>query len=227
MIYIHILGGSIVLISGAFALSAPKGERFHRAGGLVFVMAMLLLAASALPLAVADQSRTSVMGALLVSYLVLTSLATVRRFETRFKWVLGASLLSAIAIGSMFLALAVEGFTSSTGTIDGLPPQPMLVFATVAFLAGLGDLRLILAWKVNRAWRIGRHLWRMSFALLMATVSFFIGQAQLFPEVVRNPALLAVLPLLVLGFMLYWMVRVHWKGPPSRRRLLSPRMQGE
>lgn len=211
MIYIHILGGTIVLISGAFALCAQKGNRLHRASGLVFVVAMLLLAASALPLAVVAQKRTSVMGALLVSYLVLSSLATVRRSGTRFDWALGASLLSAVVIGSMFLALAIEGLTSSTGTVDGLPPQPMLVFATVAFLAGLGDLRLMLTREVNRAWRIGRHLWRMCFALLMAAVSFFLGQAQLFPEVVRNPALLAIPPLLVLGLMLYWMARVRWK----------------
>ena len=209
MMYVHILGGSIALISGAFALYALKGDKLHRISGRVFIAAMLLMAASAMPLALAAQERTSAMGALLVAYLVLTSLATVRPPAARFEWSLGASLLSAIAIAAMFLALALEGFNSPSGTIDGLPPQPMLVFATVAILAGLGDLRMMLARQVSRPYRIARHLWRMCFALLMAAVSFFFGQAQVIPELIRHTPLLAIPPLTVVVLMIYWMIRVR------------------
>jgi len=207
--YVHILGGSIALIAGAFALYALKGNKMHRISGRVFVAAMLMMAASAVPLALAAQERTSAMGALLVAYLVLTSLATVRPPATRFEWSPGASLLWAIAIAAMFLGLALEGFNSPSGTIDGLPPQPMLVFATVAILAGLGDLRMMLARQVSRPYRIARHLWRMCFALLMAAVSFFFGQAQVIPELIRHTPLLAIPPLTVVVLMIYWMIRVR------------------
>ncbi len=44
----------------------------------------------------------------------------------------------------------------------------------------------------------------------IATSSFFLGQAKVFPEAIRNPALLAVPVLLVLVAVVYWFVRVRW-----------------
>lgn len=55
--------------------------------------------------------------------------------------------------------------------------------------------------------RIMRHLWRMCFALFVATGSFFLGQAKFIPKPIRiGPVLttMAVLPLLA---MIYWLVR--------------------
>ena len=41
---IHIIAGFIGLISGAVALSARKGAKLHRKGGMIFVYAMLVVA---------------------------------------------------------------------------------------------------------------------------------------------------------------------------------------
>jgi len=49
----------------------------------------------------------------------------------------------------------------------------------------------------------------MCFALFIAALSFFIGQAQVFPRPVRIPGLLALPVLAVLVTMLYWVWRVH------------------
>jgi hypothetical protein len=49
----------------------------------------------------------------------------------------------------------------------------------------------------------------MSFALFIAALSFFIGQAQVFPEPVRIRPLLALPVLAVLVTMLYWLWRVR------------------
>jgi putative ABC transport system permease protein len=54
-----------------------------------------------------------------------------------------------------------------------------------------------------------RHLWRMSFALLIAAMSFFLGQAKVFPQPVRIYPLLALPVLAVLVTMLYWLWRVR------------------
>ena len=57
--------------------------------------------------------------------------------------------------------------------------------------------------------RLARHLWRMCFALFIAAASFFLGQADEFPEPLRIPALLALPVLAVLLAMLYWLWRVR------------------
>lgn len=48
----------------------------------------------------------------------------------------------------------------------------------------------------------------MGFAMFMATGSFFLGQAKIFPEPIRKLPLLAVPVLLVVVTVLYWIVRV-------------------
>ncbi len=70
------------------------------------------------------------------------------------------------------------------------------------------------------AQRLTRHLWRMCVAMFMATASFFLGQAKLFPPGVRQSGVLALPVLLVIGALVYWLVRVRlW---PRLRRTRSP-----
>ena len=57
--------------------------------------------------------------------------------------------------------------------------------------------------------RLARHLWRMCFALFIAALSFFIGQAKVIPKPIRVSGLLAIPVLAVLVTMLYWMWRVR------------------
>ena len=59
--------------------------------------------------------------------------------------------------------------------------------------------------------RLARHLWRMSTALLIAAFSFFIGQAHVIPKPIRIIPLLLIPPLVVLVTMLYWLWRVQFK----------------
>lgn len=207
---IHIAAGSIGLVAGAVALLTRKGGKLHRRGGLVFVVAMLAMSASAIPLAVLAQKPTSVMGGALTIYLVLTSLLTMRRRPTlRLDWIGVVTALAGFSISIVFFSLGFEGLRSATGSIEGLTPEPMFVFGSVALLAALGDLRMLLARAVSRAYRIARHLWRMCFALLMAAVSFFLGQAQVLPELLRNSPVPAFIPLAVIVLMFYWILRVR------------------
>ncbi len=69
--------------------------------------------------------------------------------------------------------------------------------------------------------RLVRHPWRMSFALFIASMSFFLGQADEFPEALRIPALLAVPALAPLVIMLYWLWRVRIRR--SLRRIVLGR----
>ena len=206
---VSVAAGSAGLIAGAVALFTRKGGKPHRRGGLVFVVAMLAMSASAIPLAGWEQKPTSVMGGAFTFYLVVTSLLTIRRPRERFDWLgIGAGLVG-FSIAFAFFALGFEGLGGSTGTIDGLRPEPMFVFGSVALLAALGDVRVILAPAVSRSYRIARHLWRMCFALFMAAASFFLGQAQLLPELLRQSPVPALIPLAVVILMLYWSTRVQ------------------
>jgi hypothetical protein len=49
----------------------------------------------------------------------------------------------------------------------------------------------------------------MCFALLIASLSFFIGQAKVIPEPIRIMPLLAMPMLIIAMMMIYWMWRVR------------------
>ena len=120
------------------------------------------------------------------------------------------------SIALVFFSLGLEGLEN--GSIDGLTPEPMFVFCSVALLAAIGDVRVTLARTVSRSYRIARHLWRMCFALLMAAVSFFLGQAQVLPELLRNSPVPMLIPLAVVILMFFWIMRVKF-GKGSSEQL--------
>lgn len=204
MILLHIIGGLIGLTSGAVALSAPKGGRLHRKSGMVFVYAMLVMSTSGAIMAALMPERISVIAGMLTFYLVVTALLTVRR-GLNFAWIDIAAMLFGLVVGLLSITFAIQGL--STGNADELAPMGF-IFGTVALLATAGDLRMLLKRGIPWAQRIARHLWRMCLALWIAAASFFLGQADVFPETIRIMPLLCTPVLLVLLLMFYWLVRV-------------------
>jgi hypothetical protein len=205
---LHIVAALMGLASGYVALYALKGAQLHRRSGMIFVYAMLLMSSTGAVMAALKPQRLSVVAGALTFYLVTTALLTVRRPVVGFRWVDFVAMLVALTVGIAAVRFGVVALQSATGTIDGLPAAPGFVFGAVALLATLGDMRMILARGTEGARRIARHLWRMCFALFIATASFFLGQPQVFPKSLRSSGVLAIPVLLVLLLMFFWLARV-------------------
>ncbi len=217
----HVAAGGVALLTGFIALYATKGALVHRRVGLGFVVAMVALAVSALIYMTVegDVIRVNVVASTLVAYLVVTSLMTVREPSAHQRAIYVGSSVMALTIGVAGLALGYVATQSPRGLLDGIPAFPYFLFGTVGTLAGIGDIRMIRAGGVAGPKRIARHLWRMSFALFIAALSFFLGQADELPKAMRIPALLVLPPLAALVTMGYWMWRVRFRGlhVPTRR----------
>ena len=208
---IHILAGGLALVLGYVALYSRKGGTLHRRSGMLFVYAMLIMCAGGFTLAIAGANNWTAVNAsaaVMTSYLVLTSLTTVRPLATGSRGLHVGALFVAFAVGLIDLMLGIDAL-SQGGSRNGVPAFPYFLFAVTGLLAGAGDVRVIRRASLVGAPRLTRHLWRMSFALLIAAMSFFFGQARVIPEPIRIPALLAVLVLAVLVTMLYWVWRVR------------------
>ena len=210
---IHIAAGGLALASGFVALAVTKGAGVHRRSGTLFVYTMLVMALVGALIAAARNvaAAGNVPIGLLTSYLVVTGLTTVRPPTGKRAGRLDLALmLTALALGVTLVAFGLVA--SARGTLTGFPPAPFFVFGAVALLAAGGDVRLIRSGGVRAirgAPRLARHLWRMSFALLIAAFSFFLGQAKVIPQPIRIIPLLMVPPLVVLATMLYWLWRVR------------------
>jgi hypothetical protein len=153
--------------------------------------------------------RGSIIGGAFTFYLVATAWMTVRR---------KAETVGIIEIGAIFVALAIaaagvifgiQASRTPSGILDGTPSVPYFVFSSVAALAAALDLRMVIRGGIVGAQRIARHLWRMCLALLIAAISFFLGQSQVFPAAIQDSSILYVPEIAVLGSLIFWMFRVQ------------------
>ncbi len=215
LVFIHIVAGALGLISGSAAFLARKGGQAHRWAGRVFVPSMLVMATLGAAIAAFQPDRVSVFAGLVTVYLVATSWLTIRRLPGAFgPWDIGALAL-AVGIAIAGTLVGIEGLRSPDGLIDGLPFQPAFVFAGLAGLGGVLDLTLVFRKGVRGGHRLARHLWRMGVALVIAAASFFLGQQDVFPAVLRSVGWAApVVALLILT--LVW-VTLALAGWPKRR----------
>ena len=208
LLAVHIVSGLVALISGFTSTFAVKGLTVHRRAGAIFACAMLALGISGATIAAIKSQPENVVGGSIAVYLVATGVLTLRRRGPGSVWLDAAGLLLAAGIIYFSLSIGIRVLHSPSGRIDGLPPTPLFVFAAVTILASLGDIRVMVRSGLQGKHRLVRHLWRMCFALFIASGSFFIGQAKVIPKPVRVLPVLLALGFLPLALLLHWVIRV-------------------
>jgi uncharacterized membrane protein len=204
---LHILAGTVSLLAGTVAMIVRKGGRVHRGAGNVFTVAILVLASSALYLAIRKSQNGNIIAAIITFYMITTAwLAGRRRNIGRLDF---AALLVGVGGAAAILTLGVHTLHHP----DKNTPAAMCFFlGTVLLLAVGGDVRMLVRGGISGRPRIVRHLWRMCLGLFFATLSFFLGQQQVFPAFLRGSILLMVLAFLPLPLMIYWLIRVRFRN---------------
>jgi uncharacterized membrane protein len=204
----HVSGGTAGLLSGAVALSSRKGSRGHRIAGNVFFISMLTASAGGAFLGFRNSEMDNVFGGVVVFYLVATAWITARRGEGETGVVDVIGLLVALAIAALAAIYGIEAARSPTGTKGGSAASDFVVPVAVATLAAIGDARMLLRGGLRGTQRIARHLWRMCFALFIASAAIFVARSQLFPAFLSKTHILFVLGILPLILMVFWLPRV-------------------
>ena len=223
IVLIHVSGAVAGLLAGFLAMLFRKGSGLHGAAGTVFVAAMVAMTVSAAYGAVFIKPiPLNLVVALLTLYLVVTAWRAGRRRE---------SATGALDVAALLFVLVVAGagvlFGFRTAAMSGPPPGGVtapvyFVFATIGFLCAVNDVRLLRRGELSGGHRLRRHLWRMSLALLIATLSLYPGQARLFPQWLRETNLLFAPHVLLVGSMLFWGVRMRARRNHSQRPLPAP-----
>jgi uncharacterized membrane protein len=221
-LFVHILAGGLGLASGFLALYSAKGTALHRRSGMLFVFAMLAMCVGGLAITAVRGAAPAinVPAGLLTAYLVITSVTTIRRpraEQSRSRWLDVGAMLVALAVGVACLTFGFEAVARG-GARNGIPAFPFFLIGSVSLLAGISDIRIVRSGRLRGASRLARHQWRMCFALFIAALSFFLGQAKVIPEPIRILPLLWLPVVAVLVTMFYWLWRVR-----TRRTVRGPR----
>lgn len=212
ILFLHIAGGSVAIVSGALALAFRKGGRAHILAGNIFFVSMLVMAsigALVAPFLLTEQGQPKLFDSaagFFTLYLVVTSWLTVRRKAGT----IGRAEVAAFVFAS---SLAAAIILVGTGRDD---PTGYYAMGGLIALAAALDLKVILNRGIAGGPRIARHLWRMCLALFVAMGSFFLGQQKVMPEVMQGSPWLSVPPLAVLAAMLFWLLRLRFAKAVAR-----------
>ena len=201
----HVVTGLVAILAGATAIAARKGGSVHASAGTWFSASMLVLGLTASILARFETPPETGIGGMLVCYFVATSWVAARRRDGMTGTFEIIACAFALGAGAM---TAWGGLTGVATTPAGR--APVFALAGVCLMAGALDLKAILRKKLTAAQRVSRHLWRMCFAFFIATGSFFLGQQDVMPRVVRGSPILFVLAFAPLAVMLFWLMRLRF-----------------
>lgn len=210
ILLLHICAGLVGLLSGAVAMSFRKGSSRHGLAGNVFVISMLSMAASGAYMAFMKSQPGNVTGGILTFYLVATAWMTAQRRNVETRIVDWGALLVALAVGAVTVTYGLEAANSQTGLKHGYPAGPYLFLGSVALLASVGDIRMLVRGSISGSERVARHLWRMCFGLFIASSSVFLARQHLFPVLLRKTGVLVLLSILPLLLMIFWLLRVRF-----------------
>jgi hypothetical protein len=231
---LHIVSGTLGMLSGFVAVFLRKGSHRHGVAGNVFVLSMVSLSLTGVYLALMKLSAPgqppNVIGGTLTFYLVTTAWLTAKRQAGKPGIVDWGALLVVLSLAAVELTWGAEAAMSPTGLKYDYPPGPYFFMGSVAALAAMGDVRMIAGRGIAGTERMARHLWRMCFALFIASASIFLARQHLFPAFMRKTGMLMLLSFLPLVLLIYWMLRVRvakarrkneWTAAGSETSLLA------
>jgi uncharacterized membrane protein len=223
VLVIHILAGTLGLLSGTAAILFRKGSPRHALAGKIFVVSMLTMGVFAVYLAVVKHQPSNIGGGILTVYLVGTAWLTARRKDgetSRFDWVL---MLIPLALGLLNWMNGLKVVRNGASSQDGVPVGMIFFMGSVMLLAAAGDVRMLVRGGLFGAKRIARHLWRMCFGLFIAAGSFFLGPSnrplrllsavrlgQHLPAALFSTGLYLTLTILPLILLIFWLIRVRF-----------------
>jgi hypothetical protein len=209
LLLLHLMGGALAMASGLVALYAVKGATVHRWTGTFFAYAMLSMSLSGVLMVAGGRtvSSANLAAGLLITYLVITAVTTVSARSTRVRWLDRGAMLAVLILGFISAVSAIGILAIGDHSHRGLA-FVLVIFSVIALPSGVGDLRMIRAGGLRGASRLKRHLWRMCFALFIATASFFLGTGRRIPESLHIRAF-RLIPLVVLVTMVFWLWRLR------------------
>lgn len=223
LLFVHICGASIGLISGFMAMLLRKGSGLHGAAGTVFYVSMIAMSTTAAYVAAFHRPvLLNMVVGLLTFYLVVTAWRAAKYRDARVGRLDVAGMLYVLILSAIAYSGGVDALDNPNSAKDGLPAPAYFIFGTVALICAITDFRMLRRGSVVGTFRLARHLWRMSGALLIATLSFYPGQARILPPSVRELGGVLYIPHIFLaGSMLFWMWRVKRRKRAQQNAVLT------
>ena len=194
LLSIHILAGSVALVSAALALSTEKGKKFHVLIGKAYFWSMVIIFLTALPMSIITGNVFLFLIAIFSFYLAFSGM----RFAKNRTGV--PTRVDLIAVNFMFLSgvamwiLAIIYFIDNDSQFITLT-----VFGFLALFLGYGDFQTFKDQTAIGKERIAKHLTNMMGATIAVVTAVLVVNPPTNPE-----WLWWILPTVLITPVIFW-----------------------
>ena len=194
LLSIHILAGSVALVSAALALSTEKGKKFHVLIGKAYFWSMVIIFLTALPMSIITGNVFLFLIAIFSFYLAFSGM----RFAKNRTGV--PTRVDLIAVNFMFLSgvgmwiLAIIFFIDNDSQFITLT-----VFGFLALFLGYGDFQTFKDQTAIGKERIAKHLTNMMGATIAVVTAILVVNPPTNPEWVWW-----ILPTVLITPVIFW-----------------------
>jgi len=194
LLSIHILAGSVALVSAALALSTEKGKKFHVLIGKAYFWSMVIIFLTALPMSIITGNVFLFLIAIFSFYLAFSGM----RFAKNRTGV--PTRVDLIAVNFMFLSgvgmwiLAIIFFIDNNSQFITLT-----VFGFLALFLGYGDFQTFKDQTAIGKERIAKHLTNMMGATIAVVTAVLVVNPPTNPEWVWW-----ILPTVLITPVIFW-----------------------
>ena len=176
LLIIHILAGTVALMSAALAVSSAKGKKFHVLSGRTFFWSMVTIFLTAIPMSVVSNNTFLFLIAIFSFYLAFAGMRFARNrngVPSIIDWLaVGLMVFSGI---SMWLLAAVYFVSKNPQYIT------LMVFGFIAVILGYTDFRSYKNKTAIGKQRISRHLTNMMGGTIAVITAVLVTNVNIDP----------------------------------------------
>ena len=204
---IHAPAGTLALVTAVVAMCAKKGSALHRKAGSCFTASMMVMLVSGIAAAYLKNSIGDMMLGAIVMYTVFTAWLTVHHKKNE----IGLLEITALI---WVVGFAITAFAMSMGWREEVAPFAYLIWGGLAILFALGDIRNLYHLGLSGTQRIIRHVSRIGFSLVWATLAFTDKIVKMMGANVKSMQgeqlllIVGIPTMLILITILYWITKI-------------------
>lgn len=182
LLFLHIAGGTISLITGFYNIINRKGSKIHRKNGLIYVLGMFLATLSGIILAFIGDNQFLFLIGVFSFYLAFSGYRTVISKDVKNAGMLDILVAILTAIFSIYMVYA--GFEFSNGKLMSINPVS-LIFGCISLFYSAGDLLLFFGKrKAQKHHWLFNHIIRMMASYISAVTAFLVVNITFLPALV-------------------------------------------
>ncbi len=199
LLTLHIVAGSLALVSAGAALAVKKGGRSHKRVGSTFFYSMVVIFLTAVTMAVLTSNTFLFLVALFSFYLAFSGWRFARNRSGEPQWVDWLAVIIMVSSGLLMGFLAFKDYPQFTSTSVTLS-----VFGSIAIVLGLADTKSHRDRAATGKVRIAKHLTNMLGGTIAVVTAVLVVNVSMTP-----PWLGWILPtILMLPVIIWWRRKV-------------------